>query len=117
MRAASPYAILILGVSGQVCIAQSAGAFTATGNLTRPRQFHTATLLLTGKVLIAGGSSVLSSVWASAELYDPSTGSFIPTGDMITPRSGHTSTLLPNGKVLITGGTSLLSAELYDSST
>jgi WD40 repeat protein len=111
------YAILILGVSGQVCIAQSAGAFTATGNLTRPRQFHTATLLPTGKVLIAGGSSVLSSVWASAELYDPSTGSFIPTGDMTTPRSGHTSTLLPNGKVLIAGGTGSFGAELYDSST
>ncbi len=114
------YAIVILGVSGQVCIAQSAGAFTATGNLTRPRQFHTATLLPNGKVLIAGGYSVpplTSSSWATAELYDPSTGSFIPTGDMTTPRSGHTSTLLPNGKVLITGGTGLLSAELYDSST
>jgi hypothetical protein len=113
------YQILSLGAAGQACIAQSAGTFTATGNMTRPRQFHTATLLTNGKVLIAGGSSVPppSSVWAGAELYDPSTGGFIPTGDMTTPRSGHTATLLSNGKVLITGGNNLASAELYDSST
>jgi len=48
----------------------STGVWTVTGNLNTARTLHTATLLLTGKVLAAGGSSFSSST-ASAELYDP----------------------------------------------
>ena len=66
--------------------AQSPGTFTPTGNMTTARSGHTATLLLNGKVLIAGGSR--EQPW-SAELYDPSTGKFTATGDMTTGRSGH----------------------------
>jgi hypothetical protein len=49
------------------------------------REKHTATLLPTGKVLIAGGSDG-SQDYASAELYDPKTGTFATTGPMPTPR-------------------------------
>ena len=101
------------------------GPFSPTGSMTTARATHTATPLLNGKVLIAGGTGNALQPLASAELYDPSTGMFTPTGSMTTARTwGHTATLLANGKVLIAGGSDrrdtyepLTSAELYDPST
>jgi hypothetical protein len=95
--------------------AQTPGAFTATGSMTIPRQFHAATLLTNGKVLITGGYSVAANLTSTAELYDPSTGTFTATGSMTTPRSGHMATLLPSGKVLIIGSGG--GTEVYDPET
>jgi hypothetical protein len=113
-------------ILSSIALAQS-GTFAATGNMSVPRQDHTATLLQNGKVLIAGGASGYNgTVWATTELYDPATGIFTATGNMTTPRLNHTATLLPDGKVLIAGGqtntqyhppSALHSAELYDPST
>jgi Kelch motif len=77
------------------------------------RVVHSATLLPTGKVLVAGGGL------ASAELFDPAAGSWSATGSLNTARRGQTATLLANGKVLVVGGVDsgqnpLASAELYD---
>jgi hypothetical protein len=96
------------------------GTWTATGNMIEPyvAYGYTATLLLDGTVLVAGGEN---SDLPSAELYDPSSGTWAATGKMIEARLGHTATLLPDGKVLVAGGNStepddhsVSSAELYD---
>jgi len=79
----------------------------------------TATLLNNGMVLVTGGSTIINGVTtilASAELYDPVTGVFTPTGSMAASRVSHTATLLKNGMVLVAGG-GLATAELYDPST
>jgi hypothetical protein len=106
----------------------TAHGFAATGSMATARRFHTATLLNTGKVLVAGGEDVDSNSFDTAEIYDPATGTFTQTThNMTTARAGHTATLLGNGKVLIAGGTAgatgtsgeaaLDTAELYDPTT
>jgi Bacterial Ig-like domain (group 2)/Galactose oxidase, central domain len=101
------------------------GEFSGTGNMTASRGDHTATLLASGKVLIAGGADQdpTGTGLASAELYDPSTGTFTQTGSMAVGRFLHTATLLQNGKVLIVGGVltsaaePAATAEVYDPAT
>jgi hypothetical protein len=92
------------------------GSFSSTGSMNVARSHFTATLLLDGRVLIAGGDNsglTPTNMWASAELYDPSTGKFGPTGSMSEPRADHTATLLIDGRVLIADSPDG-SADLYD---
>ncbi len=70
------------GAGGPVCIPQSAGTFTPQGRLTTRPEFHTATLLTNGKVLVTGGGSDSGDL-ATAELYDPVGGTFATTRSMI----------------------------------
>src|SRR6266536_2074026 len=92
--------------------------WSVTGSLTIARYEHTATLLASGKVIVAGGFGVSTNL-ATAELYDPVSGMWTPTAFLLTTaRREHTATLLSNGKVLVTGGVgvsaSLASTELYN---
>jgi hypothetical protein len=94
------------------------GTWTASGNLNTARSSHTATLLLDGKVLVAGGYGAPVVFLNSAEVYDPATGAWSTTGNLNTARADHTATLLPDGKVLVAAGMGsggyLNSAEVYD---
>jgi hypothetical protein len=82
----------------------STGMFTATGSMATRRDFHTATLLSSGKVLVLGGNASLFSL-SSGELYDSASNGFAASGNLQAGREFHTATLLPNGNVLVTGGT------------
>jgi hypothetical protein len=94
--------------------------------MSTPRYRHTATLLKTGQVLIAGGEDPGGPV-SSAEIYDPATGQFTSVGSMALAHSEHTATLLVDGRVLISsgrcfcfdksGGGLTATAELFDPAT
>jgi hypothetical protein len=87
------------------------GTFQATGSLLHARNYHTATLLADGKVLIAGGDTQI------AELYDPVTGLFTATGTMAARRA-FSAVRLTNGNVLLVGDLDGRSdTELYDPTT
>jgi N-acetylneuraminic acid mutarotase len=98
------------------------GIWTTTGSLNIAHEYHTATLLTNGKVLVAGGGSTGGGATNSAELYNPATGTWTTTGSLNVKREMYTATLLPNGQLLVAGGTGgntpiTNSAELYNPST
>ncbi len=81
-----------------------------------PRAGHTATLLNSGKVFIAGGynqSGLFKTALSDAEVFNPETNEFEPaqdiairstSGEAKLPKAFHTATKLPNGQVLLWGG-------------
>ncbi len=97
--------------------------FEATGPMVEARVHHTGTLMMSGKVLLTGGSDRQTPLGEasfecpkvgdslcqrcvgkpSAEIYDPVEGTFTRI-DMPTPRSCHTATLLADDSVLLVGG-------------
>lgn len=84
--------------------------------------YHTSTLLLDGRVLVAGGlinDRLDGQVSTAAELYDPGSRTWSATKGMLVARWGHTATLLRDGKVLVAGSyrnsaDPVASAEIYD---
>ena len=95
--------------------------WTPTTALAFARSLHTATLLPSGTVLVAGGHNN-GGFLASTECYRSEAGACSATGPLNTGRYYHTATLLPNGKVLAAAGSApqrvyFSSAELYDPTT
>jgi hypothetical protein len=100
------------------------GTFSATGEMSVPRESHSVTKLMDGRVLITGGHQgrhAAITIYDSAEIYDPQTGHFTLTGLMTVRRHKHDAVLLADGRVLITGGSderddqgAYSSAEIYD---
>jgi hypothetical protein len=85
------------------------------------RYWQTATLLPSGKVLLADGSTIDyagAEYTMTAELFDPSNQTFTLLPLMNSVRFGHTATVLPDGRVLIaagtTGSTATATAEIFD---
>jgi hypothetical protein len=77
--------------------------WTPTGNMNLARDYHTATLLGTGKVLVTGGYTVQGAS-NNVEMYDPATGTWSTMASMINGRALHSATALPDGRAVIAGG-------------
>jgi RHS repeat-associated protein len=101
--------------------------WTTGGSMTWARTNHTATLLPTGAVLVAGGTDGTDALMA-VELYDRASNTWSATGNLTVARQLHTAVLLgtssnatTSGKVLVAGGlngaTSQNTAELYSPAT
>lgn len=99
-----------------------AGSVELAGTLLVARAVHSATLLTTGEILVAGGCTEQSCERgpesASTELFDPATGRSRFGPDLAGARLGHTATALADGRVLLAGGWGdrgiLDTAELFD---
>lgn len=96
------------------------GQWSAATEMNESRGRHTATLLQSGLLLVAGGTDEAS---VPAELYDPARGTWTYTGSMMTNRQGHSAVQLADGRVLVVGGSGILGrlswtntsrGELYD---
>ncbi|HVS04628.1 MAG TPA: kelch repeat-containing protein [Candidatus Dormibacteraeota bacterium] len=95
-------------------------------SLPEPIEQFTATLLESGKVLLAGGYVANRGSVVDSWLYDPGTGTWSKAHPLLESRSSAIATRLANGKVLVIGGvrlpanatpgifSSLTSGELYD---
>jgi hypothetical protein len=101
-------------------------SFSPPITMITPREFATATLLLNGQVLIAGGvgpTALNSPVTQTTELFDPATNTFTAGPNMTNAREHAAAVALSNGTVLIAGGdhgTGALpprNAEIYNAST
>lgn len=96
--------------------------WSATSSMAQSRYVHTATLLLDGRVLVAGGYGSSGYV-SNAETYvpDDQAPQWIGAGALTTARYLHTATLLPDGRVLVVGGYRpggyIDSVEIFDPST
>src|SRR5688500_1069452 len=88
---------LVSACQGQVVTQQpetpaGQGSLSAAASMSSKRAAHTATLLDSGKVLIAGGFVGSGGGLSSSELFDPARGVFVPAPSMSAARSGHTAT-------------------------
>jgi N-acetylneuraminic acid mutarotase len=81
----------------------ASGGWSAAASMPVARRAHTATLLNSGVVLVAGGHSG-SATLNTAQVYDPATDTWSPVASMSTARQQLSSVRLANGAVLVVGG-------------
>lgn len=110
---------LLQGIQGSTEVFDPATlTFVAGPTLLEPRALHTSTTTATGRVLIAGGMTLLPivnipTVSSTAYNFNPATGSFGLPIFFSGARLLHSAVALDNGKVLLVGGlTADLSAVL-----
>jgi hypothetical protein len=82
----------------------STDSWSSAGSMAITRWKHTATLLGTNDVLIAGGYTTVGTYSKACQLYRYTSNAWIATGSMLLQHAQHTATLLPNGTVLVAGG-------------
>ncbi|WP_437288108.1 Kelch repeat-containing protein [Sorangium sp. So ce406] len=86
------------------------------GRMNYPRDYASATLLPSGKVLLVSAADLGASSAFSAELYDPADDSWTLTAPMQARRSGTAAALLLDGDVLVVGGYSGTPGQVGDPS-
>jgi hypothetical protein len=94
------------------------GAWAPAASMHHERANHSATLLLDGRVLVAGGLNQSLVAEYSAEIYDPATNTWAQVSPMTHFRQDHAAIRLIDGRVLVSGGTpDNVPAEIYDPAT
>lgn len=115
--------ILLAALTRLSLVTPPLGAWQLAASLEVPRTGHTATLLMDGRVLVAGGRQTVGGRGldpiAVTELYNPEANRWSAGGPMSTARSNHSATRLSNGTVLVTGGEGpggppLRNSEIFD---
>jgi hypothetical protein len=91
-------------------------AFTTVAPMNEYRAGHTATLLPSGRVLVAGGTEgdanhrlfdvtdILGTAHANTEIYNPATNQWTYHTNLPEPKAGHSATVLQDGRILMAGG-------------
>ncbi len=89
------------------------------GMLSSRRESHTASVLVTGEVLVVGGYfDATTPGLDSVELFSPVSRAWSPAPPLRVGRRGHSATVMLDGRVLVTGGIGtmgrLRSAEIFE---
>jgi Kelch motif len=86
------------------------GAWTAAHSLATGRWGHTAVRLHDGRVLVAGGTTVVCdkgcsrSTVATLEIYDPASDTWSPAGALASAADHPAMAVMADGRVIIAGG-------------
>jgi hypothetical protein len=93
------------------------GKWTEVTPMHVGREYHTATLLKDGRVLVTGGLTDNLKT-DDCEIYDPSNDTWTVTAQMLEKRTNHAAILLNDGNVFVSGGNPiypwLKSCEVYN---
>ncbi|HEX5411147.1 MAG TPA: kelch repeat-containing protein [Terriglobia bacterium] len=102
---AGPDAFAIYPVATAEIYDPTTQTFTRVGDMPNKAASHTASVLLEGRVLVAGGySGSCPGTQDGAAIFDPASKSFSAGASLPGARAEHTATTLNDGRVLIAGG-------------